>query len=698
MHPGAIGLPNRTDPGITEKLTLSSKGCAKDLHVSHTAHTLLTVNPGTAHSRTAGTPPRQGIVAQLPSGVAGNASSNAKADPGNPAGCKVPPLTCAPHRHIWSSHRNRDDPFFPEFDCEAIRQHSLRIQNFWPDPSDHAIKAFPDFCKIYSDIKSWACPNALGARITLHSGLHLDNWESRLAQYHDKEICAFLRFGWPVGYSAPQPPASVSHNHPSGDNFKSHVLDFINTEKALGAMLGPFMEDPFQPWTRKSPLMTRPKKDSVKRRIIIDLTHPEGEGVNSGIDIHSVYGRDISYSLPSIWDLIAYVQTLDSTAWIWIADLQRAYRQLRVDPLDVPLLGLQVEEGVFLDLCPSFGCRSSSAACQRTSNAVAYLMRKAGYVVYAYLDDYAGCSPSRDQAEEAYTYFKSLMNDLGLQLADAKCRPPATSVTWLGYKIDTQKMEVSVPTQKLEEVHQECVSWLARSRVNKRLLQSFIGKILHVSPCIRHSRKFTARMLASLRKANVKSWITIGDEFRADVKWFEQYSHVANGISLIAPNIEFPLVIECDACLTGAGGNSPQHYYTWTYSDSHVKKFPTIHQLEAVNVLVAIRTLSAGIPLQGKGVLVYTDNLSSSMALTTGKTTDMVLAACARQLWLEAAVRDMEIKILHKPGSLIPLADALSRMASDSSKREFVNIEVSNRGLTQLPPVLSGYQFFDDSI
>lgn len=292
---------------------------------------------------------------------------------------------------------------------------------------------------------------------------------------------------------------SVNHNHPSGENYKDHVNEFIRTELNHKAVVGPFTADPFTPWTRKSPIMSRPKKDSSKRRIIIDLTFPENEGMNGGIDIHSVLGRDISYTLPNIWDLTETLKGLGPNAWIWIADLQRAYRQLRVDPLDTLLLGLQINQAVFVDLCPSFGCRSSSAACQRTSNAISYLMRKEGHTIYAYLDDFAGCAPTQNQARQAYRYFITLLNDLGLALALEKCQEPAQRVTWLGYTVDTRTMAVSIPTPKLEELLQECETWHHRHRVTKRMLQSFIGKVLHAAPCIKHARKFTAHLLSTLR-------------------------------------------------------------------------------------------------------------------------------------------------------------------------------------------------------
>lgn len=81
--------------------------------------------------------------------------------------------------------------FYPVFDHDAILEHSERIKTFWPDPSDHAKALFPAFCELYNKIKSFNRPNAIGARITLDSGLNLQEWESRLSHYHDNEICAY---------------------------------------------------------------------------------------------------------------------------------------------------------------------------------------------------------------------------------------------------------------------------------------------------------------------------------------------------------------------------------------------------------------------------------------------------------------------------------------------------------------------------
>lgn len=90
--------------------------------------------------------------------------------------------------------------------------------------------------------------------------------------------------------------------------------------------------------------------------------------------------------------------------------------------------------------------------------------------------------------------------------------------------------------------------------------------------------------------------------------------------------------------------------------------------------------------------------MSSSQALMSGKTKDEVLASCAREFWLEAAKNGDKIDIEHRPGTSIPLADALSRMANDPAKADYVKTAVAQNKLSFVQPVINNYSFFDLSI
>lgn len=180
-------------------------------------------------------------------------------------------------------------------------------------------------------------------------------------------------------------------------------------------------------------------------------------------------------------------------------------------------------------------------------------------------------------------------------------------------------MTVAIPQGKLTDVLNECNAWLTKKQASRHMIQSLVGKLLHLGNAIPHARKFTSRILNTLRymASNDKLWTSMNDDFRADVGWFLKYAERGNGVSLFAPTIQF-ITIECDSSLHTGGGNSELAFYTWRYPDSHKLRFSVIHHLEAVNVIVAYKCAPAS--TRGKCVVIFTDNNASSYTLMTGRT------------------------------------------------------------------------------
>lgn len=573
-----------------------------------------------------------------------------------------------------------------------LRQKKI-IENVWPTTTPLARQEFPSFCDLYEEIRAKGLPNFLGAKIPVSSNLHIQKWKEYLNNYHDKEIVEFLEYGWPIGFHSEVPPESVNDNHPSAKNYNNQIKKFVAKELTHGALVGPFTKLPFQPWCRLSPLMTRAKKASFERRVIMDLSFPQGSAPNDGIDINQHFGKDISYTLPTVNDLVTKLQDYGRGAFIWKGDLARAYRQIRIDPLDTPLLGLKVDDSVYLDLCPAFGCKSSSAACQRMSNAFTYIMGKKGHFVLAYLDDFAGAHNIKSEADAAYSSFQNLAQELGLQLAEEKCVPPTTNIEWLGFNIDTTRMTVSIPKSKLEETINECDKWCNRKRANRRMIQSILGKLIHISACINQGRKFVSRIIDALRAMGERNWTNISDDFLLDIKWFRAYAQASNGIHLYQPDRR-EVHFECDSSKDGGGGHGAGFCYAWEYTSAHKLQFQTIHQLEAVNIVVAYRTLVSTFKTPGVHVIIFTDNSASSFAIQSGKTKDKVLASCSREMWLEAAKNDHVISIVHKPGTELLLADALSRRFTEPAKALLADEIIHRQSLSCINPVLNDYMFF----
>ena len=73
------------------------------------------------------------------------------------------------------------------------------------------------------------------------------------------------------------------NNHKSALQYPSHVDVYLTDEMNHGAMLGPLRDPPIDN-LRISPFMTQDKSSSDNRRVIIDLSWPKGQSVNSGVD------------------------------------------------------------------------------------------------------------------------------------------------------------------------------------------------------------------------------------------------------------------------------------------------------------------------------------------------------------------------------------------------------------------------------
>ena len=543
------------------------------------------------------------------------------------------------------------------------------LLTFWPLSTDSIWPCAREYQLIYDTVRKIGLPNYLGARITIPSGLHISAWRQLLVGFPDTLLVDHLEYGWPLDYTASVIPTPTTKNHSVTADSDYHICSFINTELKHNALIGPFTSPPFLPWCQLSPIMTRPKKNSSEKRIIIDLSFPPGRSVNAGIKKGYYLGSHFSFSLPSITTLTDRLVKLGSEAWLWAADLARAYRQLRVCPLSTPLLGISVNSQTYIDIAPPFGCRTSALACARTTRALVWLLRKEGFFSLCYLDDFVGIESSFAKASQAYNKFLNLTSTLGLVLALDKCSPPTQSLTWLGFVIDAPAMTVTLPADKIAEVLLECSAWRKKSHASRKQLQSLAGKLHHLSKCIKPATRFTNRVLAAIRASPFSGQHAFSPELHLDLAWFEKFAASYNGIQLLPTITREPWYIECDSTLEGGGAFSPSSYYTVTYPESVLSCSFTIAQLEALNLVHAVTNLLPPLP-HNFIIKVNTDNMPSQQVLESGRGKDPILCACARQLWLLAAKFNFELLILHKPGKDLLLADALSRLKDSETTRK----------------------------
>ena len=87
-----------------------------------------------------------------------------------------------------------------------------------------------------------------------------------------------------------------------------------------------------------------------------------------------------------------------------------------------------------------------------------------------------------------------------------------------------------------------------------------------------------------------------------------------------------------------------------------------------INILVAIRTW--GQAWTGKTLLVHCDNAAVVSVLATGATKDLTLAAMARNITMEVAKLDINLRSVHIAGKINVVADCLSRRSMGNQYRQ----------------------------
>ena len=519
--------------------------------------------------------------------------------------------------------------------------------------------AAPQLARIYDTVSRIGVPNYRGSRVRVPSSLKIEAWRRVEHILPDRSLVDCLEFGFPAGFTGGEPPSTGAQNHASARGFPSHVSDYLEAELRHKAMAGPFPSHPFQNWFRTNPAMTRPKRDSETRRVILDLSFPQGHSVNSHVPVEALDGAAFKLHLPTPTDFAHLIRKLGKGCLMYKVDLSRAYRQLRSDPMDWPLLGIEWDQQFYMDTAVPFGLRHGASACQRTTEAVvAVAADRHEAEAYPYIDDTAGAAvPS--QAEAHFHGLLDTMEDLGLDAAPHKSQPPSVVMTWVGVTFNSIDMTMAIEAAKVQEALELCDLFLAASSTSLKNMQSFMGKIYHVAKCSAPARRFTSRLQDLLRRLHTLSPQSITSQARLDALWFRAFLPLFNGVSLIKSETA-DLVVQVDACLQGAGGICAEvAYYHFQFPIGILSCHFSIAALECLNILVACRLWCQR--WAGQHVLLYSYSWSSVCALHSGSAEDPLMRAIRREVWWLTAVHDVDLVIRHRPGVLMCTANTLSR-------------------------------------
>ena len=488
-------------------------------------------------------------------------------------------------------------------------------------------------------------------------GLHLAAWEEELGEDPDRH---FLLEGIKNGFEIIDNDADISpascQNHPSAR--PGSPLYAKATAQVLREIEnGHYVICEKQPKI-VSPMAAIPKPDGDVR-LIHDCSRPAGEAVNDycSTDWHQTFSRV---------DDAAAVMT--EGCYFAKVDLRSAYRSVRLGKRSQAVTGLSWTlngKTIFMkDTRLPFGARLSVGIFHRLTQAVKRMMARKGYdLTIVYLDDFLLVSESKEVCAEALQTLILLLRKLGFMIHWGKVVDPTTRITFLGIELDSVKMTLRLPEEKLLALREELRSSLSRNRFTKRQLQSLAGRLSWAASVVKGGRVFLRRIFNTIRALRHNAHrVRVTSEVRKDLLWWSNFVGSFNGRSTLLDRLPIECVFS-DASNEGAGGSfgGDWFYLNWAQDWPHAAHFH-INEKEVIAVtLAAFRWAPFW---RNKRILIYSDSSVTVAAINKGTCRNDTVMKCIRNLFWLSATFNFHLTARHLPGIENTAADSASRLAT----------------------------------
>ena len=218
-------------------------------------------------------------------------------------------------------------------------------------------------------------------------------------------------------------------------------------------------------------------------------------------------------------------------------DVESAYRILPVHRDDQELLGFKWGDQYYYDKCLTMGLRSSAAIFDRFSSGLKWIAQsKLGISFITHiLDDFLILGPanSNNCQKQLHTFF-AFCEQVGVPIKSDKTVGPCTCLTFMGLELDSGKMEVRLPKDKLEKKSGLFWAHIRNVKIRLHTLQSIIGLLNFCCIVVRSGRCFFRRLIDLTRYVSQPNHrVTLNKDARRDLAAWQLSIMHFNGSNLL---------------------------------------------------------------------------------------------------------------------------------------------------------------------
>ena len=504
-------------------------------------------------------------------------------------------------------------------------------------------------------------------------------WAEALRNHPDPRLRDYLisgiQTGFRLGFDHACPLQSARANMQSALLNPEPVRDNLAKECAANRVLGP-LPIALSSFCHVNHFGVIPKRRQPgKWRLILDLSFPPGGSVNDGIPTDLC-----SLQFTSVDNAASLITQLGQGSLLAKVDISHAYRNIPVHPQDRRLLGMSWDGALFIDTTLPFGLRSAPKVFCAVSDALEWILCNEGISSFLhYIDDFLTVGgPNSTQCSHNSDLLQAVCHRLGVPLAAENIEGPATVLSFLGIELDTERMVMCLPRDKLDHIQSVVAQWLGKKAATKREMLSDWRALPRLQSCclidLAHSR------------TSLNHWIHINMDFRSDLLWLHCFLERWNGQSLLMAHLNSPPAFTVFTDASGSWGCGAVWDHHWLQVQwSHSWLTTNIAAKELVAVVLALGVL--GRDWANAHVLVRCDNMAVVEAITAKSCRDKLLMHMLRSIHFLCARHNIRVSAQHVPRVVNTQADALSR---NNVKGFLLSLPKADPGPTPVPEDLLG--------
>ena len=361
---------------------------------------------------------------------------------------------------------------------------------------------------------------------------------------------------------------------------------------------------------------------------------------------------------------------------------------------------VRIDGQYYIDRANCFGSSASFAIFVSINSLVVWIAKKDRGIssLITYVDDSSGPVVATDKAfydpydcdlPSPQVALLCLWDDLGIPHKRKK-QIHGSPLPIIGIDVNPNTLSFTLPDIARNRLISELETWTSNASSRFRLrrwqkLGGWINWALNVYPDLRPCLNAFYAKIAG--KSQSSLYVRINNDVRADFHWALSMLSILPPVcllhSLTWTESEAHITVFCDACPKGMGFWLPDSNVGF-YCPTPTQTLPLIYYVEALCVLAALRHCCAFMTPHQK-LLIYTDN-TNVVDIFSSLRCRPEFNTIVKHAVSKCVESQVNVRVLHVPGDMNGVADAISRAEFDRARTLAANLSIPTLSILDFPP------------